>query len=704
MEKKENISFPPWYDGENQKPENISVEVLNEIIEGAFHRIAGEYPEYQSRKDQIEMSKNILASLMNESVYIVEAGTGIGKSFAYLIAIIAYSYLTDERVIVTTETKNLQMQIFRKDIPSLKSLLGVDLAFELALGSSNYYCRLRHDEAFVEGKFRDLVSESELERYNTWTKEVNENKIHGHIFDMEKPFPEDFWKFIGRDPDGCPANKCLHFNYCNYYRAKAAWNNSKIIIANHHLFLYNLFNEKRTLPPYSAVVFDEAHGLIQSGQSILTHRFSTETIREVSRKFESRIKKSLPQEAYEEWSENWKNLESVWHVFFSSWEVQLSLNFEENSRKIIFEKQNIDTKECLFLLEKICDNIAELVIDEKDSGTLNALNGILKAVKKAMLFFTYYQHMNFEKMVYWGEKIHSRFYLFVCNLNLGDELSPLMTEGQVWTSATIGYWPFDKRPRDKADLLRGGYFRDFMSEAFGQSPESDMGMDFKTDYFESPFNYARQSVMYIPAHLSAPEWGASGGAKELYERNLMEEVLELIKLSGGGALVLFTSNYLLNHAGMIIKEQLNLPVFSQLEFGADLALKKFKETPNSVLLGTNSYWQGIDVTGKQLRSLIITKMMFTPPGDPLLQARSKILEKKNENPFMKISLPRSCLMLKQAFGRLIRSETDTGFVAILDSRLLHKNYGKRMLANLPDIPLVKTLADLKSVIKKNSLI
>jgi ATP-dependent DNA helicase DinG len=693
-------AIPPWYKADGRNIDSIDEKDIGLIIESAFAIISQKYPDYQARPDQILMSKNILKNLMSQSIYIVEAGTGIGKSFAYLIGAIAYSYLSGERVIVTTETKNLQMQLFKKDLPSLESLIAPKLVFEMALGSGNYFCRLRHDEVFYEGKFRDIISETDLERYKLFTDDVIGGKNQGHMFDMEKPFPDDFWRLVGRDPDGCPGNKCLHFSSCNYYRAKAAWANSQVIIANHHLFLYNIFNDKRTLPTYAGVVFDEAHGLIQSGQSILTHKFSTDTIRELNKRFESKLRKSLPQEAWEEWSENWKNLELSWSVFFSSWEVQLAMNFEENNRKIIFEKQNISPKEGLVLLEKICNDISEYVKDEEDSGTLNVLNAILKALKKAMLFCQYYLVMNTDKMVYWGEKIDNRFYLFVCNLNLGDELAPHMTEGQVWTSATLGYWPFDKRPPNKEALLKGGYFKDFTSEALGET----LMQEAKVDYYGSTFNYAKQAVLYIPDHLAAPAWGASGGAQELYERNLMDEVVELIRMSNGGALVLFTSNYQLSQAGKIIRDKLDLEVFSQLELGADGALKKFKATPDSVLLGTNSYWQGIDVTGRQLRALIITKMMFTPPSDPILQARSKILEKKNLNPFMKISLPKSCMMLRQAFGRLIRSETDTGFVAILDSRIHQKAYGKLVLVNLPEIPLVKKLADLRELVLKNKLV
>jgi len=693
-------AFPPWYVTANRSVDSIQESDLGGIIEAAFAAISTKYPDYQSRPDQVEMSKNILKNLMGQTIYVVEAGTGIGKSFAYLIAAIAYSYLSGERVIVTTETKNLQMQIFKKDLPSLEDILAPKLTFQMALGSSNYFCRLRHDEVFHEGKFRDIISETELERYKLFITDVIAGKNQGHMYDMERPFPDEFWRLIGRDPDGCPGNKCLYFSSCNYYRAKNDWGDSRVIIANHHLFLYNIFNEKRTLPAYSGVVFDEAHGLIQSGQSILTHKFSVDTIRELNKRFESKLRKSLPQEAYEEWAENWKNLEGAWGVFFSMWEVQLTLNFEENNRKIIFEKQRIDPGECLVLLEKITNDIAEYIKEEEDSSTLNVLNAVNKALKKALLFCQYYQRMEFDRMVFWGEKIDGRFFLFACNLNLGDELAPHMTEGQVWTSATLGYWPFDKRAPGKEALLKGGYFKDFIAEALGETSVPDT----KVDYYESPFNYAKQAVLYIPEHLAAPAYGASGGAQELYERTLMEEVVELIRMSNGGALVLFTSNYQLREAARVLREKLDLEIFSQLELGADGALKKFKATPDSVLLGTNSYWQGIDVTGRQLRALIITKMMFTPPSDPVLQARSKILEKKNLNPFMKISLPKSCMMLRQAFGRLIRSETDTGFVAILDSRIHQKSYGRLVLVNLPAIPLVKKIDDLRDLILKNKLV
>jgi ATP-dependent DNA helicase DinG len=700
LETTENKTLPPWWDKNNINVDDLKEKDLSDIIESAFQIIESNYKDYQIRPAQIQMSKNILMNLMNQSVYIVEAGTGIGKSFAYLVAVIAYVYLSGERGIITTETKNLQLQLYKKDLPALVSLLAPDLSFELALGSGNYFCNLRHTEVFQEGKFRDIITENDLENYNKYVQQVQSGKLQGHIYEVEKSFPDDLWRLVGRDPDGCPGNKCMYFSTCNYYKVKAQWNNSQILIANHHLFLYNLFNDKRTLPSYSAVIFDEAHGILQSGESILTHKYSSDTIRELNKKMDNKVKKSLPLEAYEEWSTKWRNLESAWNIFFNGWEVALSLSFDENNRKIILENGNIDTGQVLLLLEEICNDLSEYLSDEEDSNTLNSLNSIVKTLKKAMLFSVYYQKMNFEKLVYWGEKINGKFFLFVCNLSLGDELSPHLTEGQVWTSATLGYWAFDRRPQNKSELIRGGYFKDFANEAFGENNTSDLKMDF----FDSPYNYKLQAAMYIPEKLVAPAWGASGGMQEHYERELLDEVIELIEISKGGALVLFTSNYLLNQSAEILRERLEYPIFSQLEIGADKALKMFRETPDSVLLGTNSFWQGIDVTGRNLRALIITKMMFTPPGDPVLQARSKILEKRNENPFMKISLPKSCMMLRQAFGRLIRSESDKGFVAILDSRILQKSYGKRMLVNLPEIPLIKSRVELVKIVKQNSLI
>lgn len=692
-------SWPPWYKSEEPVGASLDKETVREIVVKAFDLIAESYPRYQRRDSQLLMACRILDHFLNHNIFILEAGTGIGKSFAYLVAAIAYSYLSGEKAVISTETKNLQMQLMEKDLPQLQKILDPSLTFELALGSGNYLCRLRHEESFTTGSFRDMLSKEDEESYREWSRDVFEKGLQGHMYESKANYPWAFWSLVNRDPDGCPSNRCVFFSQCNYYRVKRLWTASRILVANHHLFLFNLINEKRTLPAYGAAVFDEAHGFLETAHSIFTLKFTSETIRDLKKLFDKAMGKTLPGEAQEDWGDIWKHAIENWDVFFSNWEVELGLSFEENKSKVITEVTSSDLSETTKSLSAILENVQVVLDETEDSTLLNRLNAVKKISAKAIRFVKYYSEMSSENLVYWGEKKEGRFYLYTCNLNVGDELAQLMDEAQVWTSATLGYWSHGWSPETKKELLDQGYFNQFIEEVIGKENIRQV----ETDYFRSPFDYAKNSVIYAPVHLKTPEWKAPAEAKERFEIDLAEEIASLVRLSKGGALVLFTSNYMLRRVHELLEEMVGFEIISQLDVGASEALERFKADPDSVLLGSASFWQGVDVVGHGLRMLVITRLMFQPPDDPILQARSRILEEKNESPFFKISVPRASMMLRQAFGRLIRSEDDKGAVAVLDNRLIEKSYGKYLLSNLPGVPRVTTMERLKERVEEHGL-
>ncbi|MES0491729.1 MAG: ATP-dependent DNA helicase [Leptospirales bacterium] len=699
----EDITFvpskPPWVE-EDINLDQLDDETIHSIIKKAFDLLSESFTGYQPRESQVKMAVRILKSLVFSHTFIVEAGTGVGKSFGYIIPAIAFSYICGERVVITTETKSLQMQLFEKDVAKIQNILDNGLRYELALGSSNYFCKLRHEETYHIGSHRDLIDDEQEKNYKAWVEEIASGRAQGHIFETKNQIPSDFWSLVSRDPDGCPGNRCMFFSGCNYFRVKELWNESRVLIANHHLFLYNILNEKRTLPQYGAVILDEAHGLLKTGQSIFTKTFHAENVREVQKKFERTAGKFLDGEARMEWDETYQRIESNWDIFYSSWDVELGLSFEQDAVKIITEKTGIDTENLISLIGEVIEKLIIMHEKAEDSGELNAINAAKKNFINVLSFLEAYKEFDTEKKVYWGEKRAGRLHLFSCNLGLGEELAPAMVEPAVWTSATLGYWPQGRRPVSKNQLVEQGYFQSFIRDAFGSEAQSGV----KYDYYPSPFDYKEKSLVYIPDHIKVPAWGSSGGMQEAYEQDLFDEIARLTNLAGGGVLVLFTSHYMVRRAAEELIEKTELPVFSQSEYGAAGALDHFRNTPDSVLLGTNTYWQGIDISGRHLRMVIITKMMFTPPDDPVFSARSKILEEKGENPFMQLSLPNSAMMLRQAFGRLIRNEADSGVIAILDTRIMEKFYGKILLANLPDVPLVRNYERLEQIVEEKKLL
>ncbi len=699
--------FPSWYSPTEEEHKdfehgNLSENTLEKIILSGFDQIANSFEDYQNRDPQINMSIMILKCLYSGKVAVIEAGTGIGKSFAYIVASLAFSYLTGGRVLFTTETKNLQMQIFQKDIHFIRSVLSNDLRFELCLGSGNYLCQLRYQETFDSGSFRDTIKPKEINQFHEWVGRVQKEKKAGTVYELEPNPNPHFWSMVNRDSDGCPGKKCSFYEGCNYFRVKYSWTKARILITNHHLLLYHIQNEKKVLPEYASVVVDEAHGFLKTAYSIFSMSFHTHQLSEYKKSFDKFFlsNKKLQVDLSKRLSHLWGQLETAWNSFFSYWEDELNMAYEQNNMKIIQKSITFDMKipkNCIF---EIRANLQENFTDDPNNNLLNYVNSFDKFLGRAFQFFDAFQKMDFEAAVYWASKEKEKFYLHTCSIQLGDHLKELFTEQQIWTSATIGYWSKTTPPSTKEEAIENGYFNSFIQNIF--PPQMQKGTILK-NIFKSGFDFKQQVLLYLPRNLEVPPWDSPETEKETYRDHLMEQIIELVELSKGGALVLFTSNWMLEYASDVLEEALNFPVFSQLRLGAQKAIEEFHSCSEAILLGTNSFWQGIDIPGSRLRMLIITKLMFTPPEDPIYKARDTLFKKTNRNAFYELALPYANTMLRQGFGRLIRKETDKGVIAILDSRILSKSYGKNLLMNLPRASVVYDQEKLAQEVK-NKLI
>jgi ATP-dependent DNA helicase DinG len=698
-------ALPPWCETRefsNLQGEAVEIaieertlkpEVLNAICSKAFERIGSALPEYQLRDAQVQMAQQILRSFYRERSAVIEAATGVGKSFAYLVAALAYNYLTGERALVATETKALQWQLFEKDLPFLKKALDGGLRFELCLGSGNYYCRLRYEQMMQEGSFREFLDKEKLAELRAWANLIATETDHsGSRFSDAPKLPEPIWSSITRDSDGCPGNRCPHYTGCNYYRERKKWSEAQILVANHHLLLYHLLNDKHTLPDYGAVMIDEAHGLVRTGYSIFTASFGRHDFADLKKGIDKTLVQhtGIQGELKQEIEELVSLCHARWETFFSRWEVETDMVFKDTGTALIRARVS-DIPEISEPLVELSEKYETLKSDELEASLQGVINAQAKAIRKMAAFARAYDTPDSEAAVYWAEKRNEKFFLHSCRLNLGETLAELMPELRLYTSATIGYWPYPEFPTRKSELIQRGFFNRFLSEALPLAQEGSIDCNI----FFSPFNYREHAALYAPEHLLIPEHGADPGVQARYFDLLSEEIAALIEMSRGGALVLFTSNYNLQQITYRLRDLTDLPVFSQLEDGAQDALIKFRRDKESVLLGSQSFWQGIDVAGDGLRLLVITKLLFTPPDDPIFKARSELLEAKGKKPFFELALPYTSTMLRQAFGRLIRTERDKGVVALLDSRIWQKTYGKTLIANLPRVQVLRTFAELE---------
>lgn len=706
--------LPPWCNaGELSELQGEAVEtaieersllpaVLNAICTQAFEKIGAALENYQMREAQVQMAQQILRSFYRDRSVVIEAATGVGKSFAYAVAALAYNYLTGERALIATETKALQWQLFEKDLPFLRAVLDENLRFELCLGSGNYFCRLRYEQMLQEGLHRDMIDNEKMAEIRDWANTVitdparSGSRFEGASFTAPK-MPEAIWSLVTRDSDGCPTNRCPHYTGCNYYRERKKWSEAQLLVANHHLLLYHLLNDKHTLPEYGAVIIDEAHGLIKTGYNIFTSSFGRHEFSDLKKGIDKTLLQhtGIQGEQRQEIEELAALCQTRWETFFSRWEVETDMVFKDSGTSLIRTALN-DVPELMPPFADLAEKFDSLKGEELEAQLLNNINGQLKQVRKMLSFAELYTSFDTERVVYWSEKRNDKFHLHACRLNLGETLADLMPELRLYTSATIGYWPFSEFPAKKSDLISRGFFNRFLSDALPLAEEGSIDCNI----FFSPFNYREHAALYAPEHLLIPEHGSPPDVQAEYFDLLTEEIVSLTSLSNGGALVLFTSNYNLNQVSTRLRELTDLPVFSQLEDGVQDALAKFRNDKNSILLGSQSFWQGIDVAGDGLRLLIITKLLFTPPDDPIFKARSENLETQGKRPFFELSLPHATTMLRQAFGRLIRTERDKGVVALLDSRIWQKTYGKTLIANLPRVQVARTFGELERANEK----
>ncbi|HBM15696.1 MAG TPA: hypothetical protein DD381_05040 [Lentisphaeria bacterium] len=629
---------------------------------------------YEERPQQKEMAQYVAESLIASENLCIEAPTGVGKSFAYLIPSIYYSLKKKKPVIVTTETINLQEQLVNKDIPILKELMETEFTACLAKGRGNYVCRRKLELTTGNGQSEYLPSNSmvpEIVRIAKWS----ETTFDGTLADLGFEPQLNTWLCVCCEAVNCFGPKCKKFRDCFYWNARKQWDKANIVVTNHALFLADLKMkmtddiEGGVLPAYGAVILDEAHQLEMNAAKHLGVRISESGIFTMLNKlYNSSHGRGLLIRPGTEASELRELVTSAFeytNTFFNSIREYMS-DFDDNQKRIL--KPNIVEDVLtgqLSLLERKLEEYMKL--QEDADYKLEITAQLLRCREYTQAVFEFIM-MRAEESVYWIET----------------------NDNSLKQNATLNYSPLDV-----AGILKKYLFdKEFPVVLTSATLSVGKKLDFykkRTGFsgiekiLSSPFDYLNQAKVYIPKSIPDP-------MDARFEEQLGEYIKKYIEKTSGKAFVLFTSYGLLSkmkQATAAYFEEKGIQLLVQGEgISRSRMIKVFKEDIDSVIFGTTSFWMGVDVPGEALSNVIITKLPFSVPSDPLIEARLEKIRKEGKNAFMEYSLPEAVLKFKQGIGRLIRSKKDTGIIAILDRRIISKQYGRTFLDSMPPCPIL----------------
>lgn len=600
-------------------------------IETTFKLLERTLPDYEVRPQQIKMAGEVYKTFSKKERLIIEAGTGVGKSFAYLIPAI----LSKNKTIVSTASIALQDQLVNKDLVFLKKVLPYKFSFEILKGKNNYLCLKR------EREFSELTSD--FMHFRQWTMETKTGDKD------ELSYVPEFWSKICGDSDDCNTVKCPYFKDCYYYKHYRNLYKKDILVINHHLLVFDLMSDFNLLPFHEQLVIDEAHQI----EDVISHVMGSvlNHSRIIWLLYRLRSLKISVDHIFEPVD-----------AFFKSREFQSRI-FYPIPEDIIDGLINIHNLLSL-------NNVLERLDNYNEEELNDELSDKIQTTKK------YVNSLEFTIKEFIEQDDTDKVYFIVDNKGRFELKSNLIESRKHFLVLQQG---FESLVMTSATLATGGSFF-FFKERLGSK-------DFKEMIIGSPFNYRKQAMLYIDKNLPPPDKENS----EYFMKESIKVIESLIKISKGRALVLFTSYRHLDYAAEHIS--IDYPFKSQGKMPASHLIKWFKETPNSVLLATATFWQGIDIKGEDLSLVIIVKMPFGSPGDPVYDERCRRL---GDRWFSDLALPSAILMLRQGFGRLIRSSSDYGVVAILDSRLLKSSYGKIILSSLPEIKISHDIAEVEN--------
>ncbi|WP_339000707.1 ATP-dependent DNA helicase [Fusobacterium animalis] len=694
---------------------------LEEIdIENYFAKdgiLAKEIKGFEYRQEQEEMAQYIQDAINEDRKIIVEAGTGTGKTLAYLIPSIKWAVTNKKKVIIATNTINLQEQLLLKDIPLAKSIIKDEFSYVLVKGRNNYVCKRLFNELVLRKSIDiETFSMEAREQIEYILKWGNKTKTGDKA---ELPFEvyPDVWELVQSTTELCLGKKCPYRKECFYMKTRMEKMEADILISNHHVFFADLNVRAETdfdseyliLPRYDMVIFDEAHNV----ESVARSYFSVEVskisfTRLLNRIYQKKNKKKKEKSALirVEDTVDEKNLEdSEQYIYLLNTlkeEISILQNigdeYFDEIRKIYETNTEAPIKKSLNNFEmtksRFLENLREKkdifqgklanflnlmmsfnnVIDEekdKNPEVIN-FNNHLKMFKAYIDSFKFINSFEDDNYIYWLDINSKRtnVVLTATPLNIAQKLSTVLFDNLdrlVFASATI--------------VVNGNF--DYFKKSLGLDEE-----DCIEAIIKSPFDYDEQMSVYIPSDIQDSE------NINAFVSDASKFILNILLKTNGKAFILFTSYTMLNQIYYSISKKLKdkgFEVFLHGDKPRSQIIKEFKEAENPILFGTTSFWEGVDVQGENLSNVIITKLPFLVPTDPVVSAISKKIEEDGGNSFMDFQLPEAIIKFKQGVGRLIRKKTDSGNIFILDNRILKKRYGSLFINALPSQKNIKIL-------------
>ncbi len=684
---------------------------LLELIFSQDGLLSRSLASFEVRPCQKEMAECIHDAFEKDQIALIEAGTGTGKSLAYLVPAVLWALKHQEKTVIATHTIALQEQLLLKDIPFLLKTMDVEIKACLVKGMSNYLCVRKMRELQEQPLLFSVDETKEVEAIEQWSEKTED----GSRSDAPFPVSASVWEKVGAEAESCNHVQCPHYKHCFFFKARKEAADAQLLIVNHHLLLADIEKRRRNpgqesiLPPHHRLVIDEAHNLEEIALESFAQRFDRIAFLRLLGKLHSDahpersrlmgLRKELASFStarpllLQKLETEIPALRRTCHADMEEVFSQIAHFFEENIHKKKEAKYRItdsivenaywkntvvpglfsfaeQVERLSLALKGVLSDFEEFKgtpIYEKSSQHLLEMQSIALRLEQAAEFLKQFTHeTKGKKHVRWYESYGTNSVLVDAPLDISQFLNEHLFSS-LRTSVLCS-----------ATMATARSFQ-FIKSRLGLSALEEK---LKEEIYDSPFNYADRSLFLVPTDLplpSSPEFLAE----------CIKTLSHTVEISRGSAFLLFTSYEMLQNCYRALSETSlahRFPFLKQGDLPRHLLLEQFKKREGSVLFATDSFWEGVDVPGEALRCVVIAKLPFSVPSDPLYEAYAQSLEEEGLDPFMDYSVPQAVIKFKQGFGRLMRKNDDRGCVVCLDHRIVKKNYGKQFLKSLPPCP------------------
>ena len=622
--------------------------------------LASGIPGYRLRTQQLEMAERIATAMAENRVLVAEAGTGTGKTFAYLVP----ALLSGGKVIVSTGTKNLQDQLFSRDIPTVRKALGSPVKVALLKGRANYLCHYHLERSLADGRFQSREDAAHAQRIARFVKQTQ----NGDKADCgEVPENSPVWSLVTSTRENCLGQECPNNKECFVLAARREALAADLVVVNHHLFFADVMlrdeGTAELLPACNTVIFDEAHQLPETASLFFGENVSTAQVIDLARDVRAEGLVS---------ARDCLDLPKLCAVVEkAAKDLRLILPVEPARFSLAQLEERMGFDNAVFGLVRELEAFAALL--ETQAQRSEGLENCWRRGGELLAQLRRWQKGADADYVRWGETYTLSLQLNATPLIIASIMQKQMSghpRAWIFTSATLA-----------------------VQHDFGHYC-AEMGLDqAESAFWESPFDYERQALLYSPMNLPDPN-------SYDFTEAVVKAAFPVVEASGGRAFFLCTSLRAMRRtydllADFLERAGLEFPLLIQGEGSKNELLERFRRLGNAILVGSQSFWEGVDVRGDALSLVVIDKLPFAPPDDPVLSARIERMKQEGRNAFMDYQLPRAVINVKQGAGRLIRDETDRGVLMICDPRLISKPYGKRIWRSLPPMRRTRELEDVQ---------